>query len=80
LIKGGSMTIAMNQAIRDLQDLTFSEKGFVAQYLIASLDTIQDDDAQSEWVELAKKRFESLENGDVQSVSWASIKNQILGA
>ncbi len=74
------MTIAMNQAIRDLQDLTFSEKGFVAQYLIASLDTIQDDDAQSEWVELAKKRFESLENGDVQSVSWASIKNQILGA
>lgn len=74
------MTIAMNKAIEDLQELTPNEKGFVAQYLISSLDTIQDADAQTEWVELAKKRFESLENGDVQSVSWESIKNQILGA
>lgn len=74
------MTIAMNKAIEDLQELTPNEKGFVAQYLISSLDTIQDADAQTEWAELAKKRFESLKNGDVQSVSWESIKNQILGA
>lgn len=73
------MTIAMNKAIEDLQELTPNEKGFVAQYLISSLDTVQDADAQNEWAELAKKRFESLENGDVQSVSWESIKNQILG-
>ena len=74
------MTIAMNKAIEDLQELTPNEKGFVAQYLISSLDTVQDADAQTEWAELVRTRFESLENGDVQSVSWESIKNQILGA
>lgn len=79
-MRGDTMTIAMNKAIEDLQELTPTEKGFVAQYLISSLDTVQDVDAQSEWAGLAKKRFESLENGEVQSVSWESIKNQILGA
>jgi hypothetical protein len=74
------MTIAMNKAIEDLQELSPNEKGFVAQYLISSLDTAQDSDAHAQWSELAKKRFESLENGDVQSVSWESIKNQILGS
>lgn len=73
------MTIAMNKAIEDLQELTPNEKGFVAQYLISSLDTIQDIDAQSEWAKLAKKRFEVLENGEVEAVSWENIKNQILG-
>lgn len=79
-MRGDTMTIAMNKAIEDLQELSPNEKGFVAQYLISSLDTVQDVDAQAQWSELAKKRFESLENGDVQSVSWESIKNQILGS
>lgn len=74
------MTIAMNKAIQDLQELTPSEKGLVAQYLISSLDSVQDVDVQSEWADLAMKRFESLENGEVQAVSWDSIKNQITGA
>ena len=60
------MTIAMNKAIQDLQELTPSEKGLVAQYLISSLDSVQDIDVQSEWADLAMKRFESLENGEVQ--------------
>ncbi len=74
------MTIAMNKAIQDLQELTPSEKGLVAQYLISSLDSVQDVDVQSEWADLAMKRFESLENGEVQAVSWESIKNQMVGA
>lgn len=73
------MTIAMNKAIEDLQDLTPAEKGFVAQYLISSLDTVHDENAQKEWAELTKKRCESLENGDTETVGWESIKNQILG-
>lgn len=74
------MTIAMNKAIEDLQDLTAAEKGFVAQYLISSLDTAHDENAEKEWIELAKRRFESLENGDTETVGWESIKNKILGA
>ncbi|MCK9372790.1 MAG: addiction module protein [Sulfuricurvum sp.] len=68
----------MNKAIEDLQELSPNEKGFVAQYLISSLDTTQDTEAQAEWSELAKKRFELLENGDVQPISWESTKNQVL--
>lgn len=74
------MTVAMNKAIQDLEELTPAEKGFVAQYLISSLDTVHDEYAQKEWAELAARRFESLEKGDIEAVSWESIKNQILGA
>lgn len=74
------MTIAMNKAIQDLQELTPSEKELVAQYLISSLDSVQDVNVQSEWADLAMKRFESLENGDIKAVSWESIQNQITGA
>ncbi len=74
------MTVAMNKTIRDIEELTPMEKGFVAQYLISSLDSTEDADAQKEWANLALKRFESLENGEVEAVSWDSIKNKILDA
>ena len=54
------MTVAMNKTIRDIEELTPMEKGFVAQYLISSLDSTEDADAQKEWANLALKRFESL--------------------
>ena len=73
------MTLALDKAIQDIQELTPSEKGLVAQYLISSLDSVQDADALREWAELAKSRFESLEKGEVQAVEWDSIKNQIFG-
>lgn len=73
------MTLALDKTIQDIQELTPSEKGLVAQYLISSLDSVQDADAKHEWAELAKSRFESLEKGEVQAVEWDSIKNQIFG-
>ena len=73
------MTLALDKTIQDIQELTPSEKGLVAQYLISSLDSVQDVDAQHEWAELAKSRFKSLEKGEVQAVEWDSIKNQIFG-
>lgn len=73
------MTLALDKTIQDIQELTPSEKGLVAQYLISSLDSVQDVDARHEWAKLAKSRFESLEKGEVQAVEWDSIKNQIFG-
>jgi hypothetical protein len=73
------MTLALDKTIQDIQELTPSEKGLVAQYLISSLDSVQDVGAEHEWVELAKSRFESLEKGEVQAVEWSSIKKQIFG-
>jgi hypothetical protein len=73
------MTLALDKTIQDIQELTPSEKGLVAQYLISSLDSIQDVGAEHGWAELAKSRFESLEKGEVQAVEWDSIKKQIFG-
>jgi len=73
------MTLALNKTIQDIQELTPSEKGLVAQYLISSLDSGQDVGAEREWAKLAKSRFESLEKGEVQALDWGSIKNQIFG-
>jgi putative addiction module component (TIGR02574 family) len=73
------MTLALDKTIQDIQELTPSEKGLLAQYLISSLDSVQDIGAEHEWAELAKRRFESLEKGEVQAVEWESIKKQIFG-
>ncbi len=73
------MTLALDKTIQDIQELTPSEKGLVAQYLISSLDSVQDVGSEHEWAQLVKSRFESLEKGEVQAVEWDSIKKQIFG-
>ena len=73
------MTAKMNQVMNELETLSASEKGMIAQYLIATLDDREDENATQMWAELAKNRYESLESGEVQPVSWESIKQNILG-
>jgi len=73
------MTAKMNQVMSELETLSASEKGIIAQYLIASLDDREDENTTEKWVELAKNRYDSLESGEVKAVSWESIKQNILG-
>ena len=73
------MTVTMNNVMNDIETLSSSEKGFIAQYLIASLDSIQDEDATQKWAELAKGRYDELKSGEVKAVSWEHIKKNILG-
>ena len=73
------MTVKMNQVMSELETLSASEKGMIAQYLIASLDDREDENATQKWAKLAKNRYEALESGEVQPVSWKSIKQNILG-
>ena len=72
------MTAKMNQVMSELETLSASEKGIIAQYLIASLDDREDENTTQKWVELAKNRYDSLESGEVKTVSWESIKQNIL--
>ena len=73
------MTVKMNQVMSELETLSASEKGMIAQYLIASLDDKEDKNASEKWAILAKNRYEELVSGKVQSVSWDSMKQNILG-
>ena len=63
----------------ELETLSASEKGMIAQYLIASLDDREDKNASEKWAVLAKNRYEELVSGKVQAVSWESMKRNILG-
>jgi putative addiction module component (TIGR02574 family) len=72
------MTMAMNKTMQDLQSLSPSEKGLIAQYLLFSLDSVQDSDAHDAWAKLTKIRYEELKSGKTTAVSWESIKNKLL--
>ena len=73
------MTVKMNQVMSELETLSASEKGMIAQYLIASLDDKEDKNASEKWATLAKSRYDELMSGKIQSVSWDTIKQNILG-
>jgi hypothetical protein len=55
--KGYFMTTVMDKVMHEIKTLTPREKGFVAQYIIASLDTHQDENSTREWELLARKRY-----------------------
>jgi len=73
------MTAKMDQMMSELETLSASEKGLIAQYLIASLDDKEDENSTQQWAKLAKNRYDSLEYGEVKAVSWENIKQNILG-
>jgi hypothetical protein len=48
--------------MNDIEHLSASEKSFVAQCILSSLDNHQDSDALSQWEELSKKRYEEIKS------------------
>ncbi len=74
------MTPQMHEMMDVLEKLTPSEKGMIAQFLIASLDKREEDEAVVErWAEMSKKRYDEIVSGRVKTVSWETIKNKIIG-
>jgi len=72
------MTKIMERVIEDVQSLSTNEKNNLMKYLIASLDETHDNDSEEQWANLAKQRYEEIETGKVQTVSWDSIKQQVI--
>ena len=72
------MTKIMDRVIEDVQALSINEKNDLMKFLIASLDETHDNDSDQQWADLAKKRYEEIESGKVQTVSWDNIKQQVL--
>lgn len=68
----------MERVIEDVQSLSTNEKNNLMKYLIASLDETHDNDSEQLWANLAKQRYEEIESGKVQTVSWDSIKQQVI--
>ena len=71
------MSVALNQVLENIKELTADERALVAHCLIASLETKQDEGVEEAWIKLAEKRFAELESGAVKGVSWQEIKAQV---
>ena len=67
----------MKQVFENIKELSSEEKALVAHCLISSLETKQDDDVEDAWAELAESRLSELTSGEVEGVSWESIKKNI---
>ena len=49
----------------------------IAHCLISSIDEPTEENVEKEWLELAQKRLNELENEEVEPVSWEEIKERI---
>ena len=71
--------MGIKQVIENSKHLNSRERALVAHCLISSLETRQDEGVDQAWVDLAEKRYEELQSGLVESVSWKDIKKDVKG-
>ena len=53
------------------------ERARIAHCLIHSLEEPSSESVDEQWIQLAQKRLEELEDGSVQTVSWEEIKKKV---
>ena len=78
IIRGIMMTKIMNRVIDDIQILSQDEKSSLMKLLIASMDETHDKNSDEQWASLAEKRYEEINLGQVKTVNWNQIKQQVL--
>jgi len=71
------MSIAFQQTVENINALSSDEKALIAHCLISSLESSQDDSAETEWGKLANKRYSELNSGSVEGLSWSEVKSII---
>jgi len=54
-----------------------AERAWLAHCLIASIEQPADENVETAWLKLAQDRAEQIQRGEVQTVTWESIKQAI---
>jgi hypothetical protein len=54
-----------------------AERAWLAHCLIASIEQQADENVEAAWLKLAQERAEQIQRGEVQTVTWESIKQNI---
>jgi putative addiction module component (TIGR02574 family) len=65
--------------LENVKQLNPQERALMAHIIISSLETVVDEEVDAAWGELANKRYDDLENGNVKPVTWDKIKQGIKG-
>lgn len=42
------------------------------------MDDAHDEDSETEWANLAQKRYQEIKSGEVETLNWDTIKRQVL--
>jgi len=63
--------------IKEALCMSSEERAMIAHCLISSIDEPTEENVEKEWLELAQKRLNELENEEVEPVSWEEIKERI---
>lgn len=70
------MTTKSEFILNEALSMSPAERSRIAHCLIHSLEQPMTESVDSQWIQLAQKRLEELENGTVQPVSWEEIKKK----
>jgi len=73
------MSEDFKQILENVKQLNPKERALMAHVIISSLDTVNDEEVDLAWGELAEKRYNDLINGNVRPVTWDEIKQGIKG-
>lgn len=62
--------------LNEAMNLKPSERAVIAQQLINSI-SVNEDDIEQEWLNLAEQRFNSIKSKKIKPVKWNEIKERI---
>ena len=71
------MTTELKQIIEKSKKLSANERALVAHMMINSLENVIENDVEEAWLQLAEERFQELDSGKIQGVSWDEIEHKI---
>jgi putative addiction module component (TIGR02574 family) len=71
------MTKAAQKLLREAMSMRPRERARVAQELLLSLDPALDPDVDAAWQEEAARRLREIDKGDVQTVTWESVRDRL---
>ena len=73
------MTTKSEFILNEALSMSPAERARIAHCLIYSLEEPKAESVDAQWIQLAQKRLEELENGTVQPVFWEEIKQKVRG-
>ncbi|MES0491320.1 MAG: addiction module protein [Leptospirales bacterium] len=71
------MSVDTQDLLKKALTMEATERAFLAERLIASLETDMDAGVELAWQKEVQKRALELDSGKVETVSWDQIKNQM---
>jgi putative addiction module component (TIGR02574 family) len=71
------MTSVARKILRDAMAMSAGDRAQVAQELLLGLEHELDQDVEEAWQQEASRRLQEIDSGDVQTVTWESVRDRL---